>query len=152
MNQIFLKILYQNLSKIIFYIPFKIFVKKNNDLIKETIYIDNKTQKNKNFYNFFTKAKKNIYLDNDFKLIKDYQLLIFFIFITIADFLQIGLFYYDLIYSNKIHKLRIFFIISILYFNHWILNIQRYKHHIFSLIILGVYAAIVVTNDIGVII
>ena len=151
MNQIFLKILYQNLSKIIFYIPFKIFVKKNNDLIKETIYIDNKTQY-KNFYNFFTKAKKNIHLDNDFKLIKDYQLLIFFIFITIADFLQIGLFYYDLIYSNKIHKLRIFFIISILYFNHWILNIQRYKHHIFSLIILGVYAAIVVTNDIGVII
>ena len=151
-NQIFLKILYQNLSKIIFYIPFKIFVKKNTDLIKETIYIDNKTQKNINFYNFFTKAKKNVYLDNDFKLIKDYQLLIFFIFITIADFLQIGLFYYDFIYSNKIHKLRIFFIISTLIFNHWILNIQRYKHHIFSLIILCVYAAIVLTNDIGVII
>ena len=146
-----LKILYQNVSKVIFYIPYYIFF-KNKTLQNKIIIIDKKNNKNKYFFtNFFNNFKKEEEADN-YKLYKDNNLLLLIIFLSIADFFQIGIFYYGYIYELNIHKLRIFFIILIIIFNHYLLNLQMYSHHIFSLIILIFYGIIIFVNDLGVII
>ena len=84
----------------------------------------------------------------DIKIFKETNLLIFFIFITIADILQIGFFYYDFVYKQQIYKLRIVFVISTLFFYHWLLNFQMYKHHFFTLYSLIIYGLIIIFNDI----
>ena len=146
-----LKILYQNVSKVIFYIPYYIFF-KNKTPQNKNIINDKKNINNKYIYtNFFYNFKKEEEVYNNI-LYKDNNLLLLIIFLSIADFFQIGIFYYSYIYELNIHKLRILFIISIIIFNHYLLNLQMYSHHIFSLSILIFYAIIVLGNDLGVII
>jgi len=149
LEKIPLKILYQNVIKIIFYIPYYMFFKKQTPQYQKQI--DNKIVKNKYLFTSFFNNYKNDNNNND-KLYKNSNLLILIIFLSIADFFQVGIFYYDFIYDLNIHKLRIFFIILILIFNHYLLNLQMYKHHIFSLIILIIYGMFVLANDIGVMI
>ena len=146
-----LKILYQNVSKVIFYIPYYIFFKNKTHQNKNIIF-DKKNIHNKYIYtNFFNNFKKKEEVEF-YKLYKDNNLLLLIIFLSIADFFQIGIFYYDFVYELNIHKLRIFFIILIIIFNHYLLNLQMYSHHIFSLSILIFYGILVFGNDLGVII
>ena len=146
-----LKILYQNVSKVIFYIPYYIFF-KNKTPQNKNIINDKKNINNKYIYtNFFNNYKKEEEVYNNI-LYKDNNLLLLIIFLSIADFFQIGIFYYSYIYDLNIHKLRILFIISIIIFNHYLLNLQMYSHHIFSLSILIFYGIIIFGNDLGVII
>ena len=146
-DEICLKILYQILSKIMFYIPYNIFFKNKNHPLEKK-YIENINQNKNNFYfsNIFSNIKKHMNLD--IKIFKETNLLIFFIFITIADILQIGFFYYDFVYKQQIYKLRIVFVISTLFFYHWLLNFQMYKHHFFTLYSLIIYGLIIIFNDI----